>query len=168
MKIGRQKFDTSDILTIVVAVVVIAIISALYTIIEYRFFLEWVAQRALGIDPIHPLMVFNWGTVLLIFGVFLVLMSLINRAINLKRMDIAVSFMVVGLSSLFIYVIVRNAVLGFLPINPIEWEIWLFQTQMAFLPGYYMPGWWIVLLGLLVIGMMWTYYTTYKVRGRRF
>ena len=158
----------SDVLVIVVTLGVIAIISAMYTIIEYRFFLEWVAQRALGIDPVHPLMVFNWGSILLLMAIFISIMTLINRAINLKRMDIAVSFMMASMASLFVYVVVRNAVLGLLPVDPIEWEIWLFQTQMMFLPGYYMPGWWIVFLGLLFVGMMWAYYTTYRSKGRRF
>lgn len=167
LRVGNRPLDKSDFIVMVAVVSIIAFTAIVYAVIEWRYFNEWTLQKSLGIDPVWPLGVFNWVSMFVFFVIAMNIIVLGRMYIMRGNIDRAFAFIAATLISIPLFTIIHASMISFLGVDAVEWGNWMYVTRIAFLPGWYVPGWWILIIATVLMATIWVGIGLALARARR-
>lgn len=166
--ISTKSLSRDDKVAAIFVFVVLMISAVIFGVVEWRFYVEYVLQKSVGIDPVWIINMFNWVSMLVFVVLIVQMLLIINLYISRGMMSRAMAFVVVGIISIPLWTMIHSYVVTvMLPTDPMEWQLWMYVTRIQFLPGWYVPGWWILLIGFLIFCITWTSFSIARRRTRR-
>ena len=157
LRIAGRPLGKDDFVALMTVVVTLAFIGFLYALAEWKYFTEYSLQKAAGLNPDATGCVGAWNwisiTVMIMIGAMAIL--LIGMYIRSGMGERAIAYIIGFTTSIVIFAIIYTFTLSQFPIDTIEWANWKYETAITFLPGYYVPGPIIIMIGIVVTGMAW-------------